>query len=77
MRSALQAKVRLLGVIENMSGYACGACGHTGALFPGQAGAELAQRFAIPLVAKIPFHPTPFPPAELATLSDAVAAVLP
>ncbi len=77
MHSARHANVKLLGVIENMSGYACGGCGHTGALFPGQAGAELAEKFAVPLVARIPFHATPFPPAELAALSDAVAAVLP
>ena len=77
MHSARHAKVKLLGVIENMSGYTCGKCGHTGALFPGRAGAELAEKFAVPLVARIPFRGTPFPPAELAALSDAVAAVLP
>jgi ATP-binding protein involved in chromosome partitioning len=77
MHSARDTNVKLLGVIENMSGYACGGCGHTGALFPGQAGAELAERFAVPLLARIPFHAMPFPPAELGALSDAVAAVLP
>jgi ATP-binding protein involved in chromosome partitioning len=77
MQSARHANVKLLGVIENMSGYACGGCGHTGSLFPGQAGAELAEKFAVPLVARIPFHGTPFPAAGLAALSDAVAAVLP
>jgi ATP-binding protein involved in chromosome partitioning len=77
MRTALQAKVKLLGVIENMSGYACAECGRTGPLFPGEAGSALAQEFGVPLLARIPFHATPFPPAELAALSDAVAAVLP
>lgn len=77
MRSAEHAKVKLLGVIENMSGYACAECGRTGPLFPGQAGPALAEKFAVPLLARIPFHSTAFPPAELATLSDAVAAVLP
>lgn len=77
MRSAEHAKVRLLGVIENMSGYACAGCGRTGPLFPGEAGPALAKEFGVPLLARIPFHPAALPPAELATLTDAVAAVLP
>lgn len=77
MHSARHVNVKLLGVIENMSGYSCGACGHTGPLFPGHAGAELAEKFDIPVMATIPFHATPFPPADLATLSDALVAVLP
>ncbi|HEV8358321.1 MAG TPA: P-loop NTPase [Gemmatimonadales bacterium] len=76
MRSALRAKVKLLGVIENMSGYACGQCGRTGPLFPGNAGPALAEEFGVPLVAKIPFHSAPYPPAELKTLTDALAAVI-
>ena len=77
MRTALRAKVKLLGVIENMSGYACGQCGRTGPLYPGHAGPALAEEFGVPLVAKIPFHSAALPPAELTTLSDAVAAVFP
>ena len=55
LRAAADAGVRLLGVIENMAGYRCRNCGHTGPLFPGSAGAELAAEFGIPLVARIPF----------------------
>lgn len=77
MRTALQAKVKLLGVIENMSGYACPECGRTGPLFPGEAGSALAQEFGVPLLARIPFLPAALPPAQLATLTDAVVAVLP
>lgn len=77
MRTALHARVKLLGVIENMSGYACAECGRTGPLFPGQAGLALSQDFGVPLLARIPFHPGAFPPSELATLTDAFLAVLP
>jgi ATP-binding protein involved in chromosome partitioning len=77
MRTALRAKVPLLGVVENMSGYACDECGRTGTLFPGEAGPALAQEFEVPLLARIPFHSAAFPPAQLATLCDAVLAVLP
>ena len=77
MRSTLRADVKLLGVIENMSGYACAECGRTGPLYPGDAGSALAETFGVPVVARIPFHSAAFPPAELTTLSDAVAAVFP
>ena len=76
MRTALRAKVKLLGVIENMSGYACGQCGRTGPLFPGNAGPALAEEFGVPLVAKIPFHSGANPPAGRETLTDALAAVI-
>lgn len=46
-----------LGVAENMSGYACPDCGEHGALFPGRAGEELAERFGVPLLGRIPFDP--------------------
>jgi ATP-binding protein involved in chromosome partitioning len=56
LRAAREAGIRLLGVIENMAGYRCADCGHTTAVFPGRAGAELAAEFAIPLLARIPFQ---------------------
>jgi len=49
MRAAADRGATLLGVIENMSGPP----------FTGTAGAELAQEFSVPLIAKIPWHPTP------------------
>jgi ATP-binding protein involved in chromosome partitioning len=56
LRAAREAGIRLLGVIENMTGYRCADCGHTTAVFPGRAGAELAAEFGIPLLARIPFQ---------------------
>jgi ATP-binding protein involved in chromosome partitioning len=49
MRAAADRGAPLLGVIENMSG----------APFTGTAGADLAAEFNVPLLAKIPWHPTP------------------
>lgn len=63
MRAALDANVRLLGVIENMSGYRCPGCGETHPLFSGNAGAELAAEFGIPLLGRIPFSPAPSAPS--------------
>lgn len=50
-------RVPLLGVVENMAGHACPTCGSEASLFPGDAGAELAERFGVPLLGRIPFSP--------------------
>lgn len=55
MHAARQHGMRLLGVVENMSGYACADCRETRPLFPGDAGASLAEEFDVPLLATIPF----------------------
>jgi len=57
MRRAVQAGVPLLGVVENMSGYACADCGAVAPLYAGTAGAELAERFGVPLLYRLPFFP--------------------
>ena len=57
IRSAGAAGVRVLGIVENMSGYACPTCGAIGPLFPGDAGEKLATEFALPLLARLPFVP--------------------
>lgn len=83
MRAALDANVRLLGVIENMSGYRCPGCGETQPLFSGNAGAELAAEFGIPLLGWIPFSPAPSASLALETvegdqeLVEALLKVLP
>jgi ATP-binding protein involved in chromosome partitioning len=56
MQAARQQGVPLLGVIENMSGYECDGCAHTRPLFSGDAGAELAREFDVPLLARVPFR---------------------
>jgi ATP-binding protein involved in chromosome partitioning len=52
---------RLLGHVENMSGYACAGCGTVRPLFPESA--EAAE-LALPCLGRIPFDP------QLAALSD-------
>ena len=49
MRAAVDRGAPLLGVVENMSGPP----------FAGNAGDDLAAEFSVPLLAKIPWHPTP------------------
>jgi ATP-binding protein involved in chromosome partitioning len=72
MRRAAQAGVPLLGVVENMSGYACAGCGGIGRLYEGSAGAVLADTFGIPLLYQLPFLPSER--ASGVDLLDALAA---
>ena len=74
MRAAASAGIRLLGVIENMSGYRCGRCGELEPLFPGDAGARLAAEFGVPLLGSVPFSPGGFTvdPALTARIRDLV-----
>jgi ATP-binding protein involved in chromosome partitioning len=52
-----QVSTPVLGVVENMSGYLCPACGTEDPIF-GQGGADrLAARFGVPLLARIPLVP--------------------
>ena len=61
MRAAADAGLPLLGVVENMSGYACPGCDVVRPLFGGDAGATLARDFDVPLLAKLPFTPHAHP----------------
>jgi ATP-binding protein involved in chromosome partitioning len=57
LAAARDAGVTILGVVENMSGYACATCDTIGPLFSGNAGARLAAAFDVPLLARLPFVP--------------------
>ncbi len=48
--------VRLLGLVENMAGYVCPACGAVGDLFVGDA-PSLSEALGLPLLGRIPFDP--------------------
>lgn len=76
IRTAQQVGVPLLGIVENMSGYACDTCGDTRALFDGRAGAALAEAFGIPLLGSVPFRPTSNRQVQLALPAGVLDAVL-
>ena len=61
MRALVDGGQTVLGVIENMAGYACGACRRVGPLFPGSAGTDLAAEFRVDLLGRIPFDPSATP----------------
>lgn len=70
MRMARDREVPILGVVENMSGYACPDCGEARPLFPGDAGARLAERYEAPLLGRVPFDPRAAELAESGELSS-------
>jgi ATP-binding protein involved in chromosome partitioning len=49
-----QVHTPVAGVVENMSGYVCPQCGTTDPLFGEGGSAELAARFGVPVLARIP-----------------------
>ncbi|MFW6088458.1 MAG: P-loop NTPase [Gemmatimonadota bacterium] len=77
MRLARDRGVPIVGVVENMAGYACPGCAETRPLFPGAAGERLAKEHGATLLGRVPFDPRAAELAEsgeLATLLDDTAA---
>lgn len=74
LRLAADRDVRLLGVVENMSGYTCPGCGRLGPLFPGDAGRRLAEQFGVPLLGAVPFDPRAARLADEGGIADLLAS---
>jgi len=49
--------VPILGVVENMSGFVCPACGTHSVLFPAGAAEAMARELQVPFLGAIPFEP--------------------
>lgn len=49
-----QVNTPVIGVVENMSELICSACGHRDPIFGSGGGEQLSERFAVPLLARIP-----------------------
>lgn len=52
-----QLGLPVLGVVENMSGLLCPACGHTADVFGSGAGETMASEMGVPFLGRIPMHP--------------------
>jgi ATP-binding protein involved in chromosome partitioning len=52
-----QLGLRVLGIIENMSGFVCPHCGKRSDIFAGQSGREMAEDFKVPFLGSIPIDP--------------------
>ncbi|KAG6335919.1 hypothetical protein ID866_3173 [Astraeus odoratus] len=62
------AKLPVLGLIENMSGYVCPCCGEVSNVFSTGGGEEMAKREGVPFLGRMPLDP------ELVTILDAAEA---
>jgi ATP-binding protein involved in chromosome partitioning len=49
--------VPVLGIVENMAGFACPHCHHTTAIFGEGGGEKLAREFEVPVLGSIPIDP--------------------
>lgn len=52
-----QVELKILGVVENMSGFACPHCGETIDLFGRNGGAHMAAQMNVPLLGQLPIDP--------------------
>jgi ATP-binding protein involved in chromosome partitioning len=52
-----QVKVPILGVVENMSYYACTSCGHREEIFAHGGGKRAAEKYEVPFLGEIPILP--------------------
>jgi ATP-binding protein involved in chromosome partitioning len=57
MTLARERGARLLGLVENMAGYACPTCGAVGPLFEGPGGEMTAAQHGVPFLGRVPFDP--------------------
>jgi ATP-binding protein involved in chromosome partitioning len=57
MTLARERGARLLGLVENMAGYACPTCGTVGPLFEGPGGEATAAQHGLPFLGRVPFDP--------------------
>jgi ATP-binding protein involved in chromosome partitioning len=52
-----QVGVPILGILENMSYYLCGQCGHEETIFKRGGGREMAGRLGVPFLGEVPIDP--------------------
>lgn len=57
MEEALGRAIPILGIIENMSGFACPHCGQVTPVFAGKGAKHAAERLGVPFLGSIPLDP--------------------
>lgn len=63
-----EVKVPIFGVVENMSGYICRQCQGCNNLFSSGGGEQLAEKYDITFLGRLPIDPTLCKPGRLAVL---------
>ncbi|MEJ2725898.1 MAG: Mrp/NBP35 family ATP-binding protein [Deltaproteobacteria bacterium] len=67
-----QVKMRILGVVENMSGLACPHCQKTITVFGAGGGAKMASQMKVPMLGEIPIDPQMVELGDTGRLMDLV-----
>lgn len=57
LEEGLGRPIPILGIIENMSGFACPHCGEVTPVFAGKGGEHAAERLGVPFLGSIPLDP--------------------
>jgi ATP-binding protein involved in chromosome partitioning len=52
-----RVNTRVLGIVENMSGFSCPSCGETHDLFGRGGGERLAEELGVPFLGSVPLDP--------------------
>ena len=52
-----QVKLKIMGIVENLSGFSCPHCGQKVAIFGSGGGARMSRDLGVPLLAEIPIDP--------------------
>ena len=58
LRMMQQVNVPILGIVENMSGFACGSCGEITHIFSKGGGEAIAREICVPFLGAVPIEPT-------------------
>ncbi|KNC87534.1 hypothetical protein SARC_00358 [Sphaeroforma arctica JP610] len=53
-----RAKLPVIGVVENMSGYCCPCCGEITNIFSSGGGSNMAKEFDVPFITRVPIDPS-------------------
>lgn len=57
LEEGLGRPIPILGIIENMAGFACPHCGEVTRVFAGSGGEQAAEKLGVPLLGSIPLDP--------------------
>ncbi len=57
LRMMQQVNVPILGIVENMSGFACGSCGEVTHIFSKGGGEAIAREIGMPFLGAVPIEP--------------------
>ena len=52
-----QVKLKIMGIVENLSGFSCPHCGQKVAIFGSGGGSKMSRDLGVPLLAEIPIDP--------------------